>query len=68
MEMIYCPHNCMKLPTCEAITPLALIQGLTVVGYHSILTVLYLGQHSCDPDVTRVCSSDEPLLAAGKHE
>jgi predicted NAD/FAD-dependent oxidoreductase len=55
------PQDCKQFLPGDAVISLVLVQRLTVVYYDSLLSVLYLGQHSSNSDVTRVCVNDEPF-------
>jgi hypothetical protein len=45
----------------DAAISLGLVHHLTVVGYYVLLSVLNLGEHSSNPEVTCVFVNDEPL-------
>jgi hypothetical protein len=61
LEIFQHPHNGQLFPLGGTVIFLGLIQGLTVIGYYLLLSVLYLGQHSSNTDVTRVYVNDEPF-------
>jgi hypothetical protein len=45
----------------DTVISLGLVQHLIVVGYYLLLSILYLGKHSSNLNVTRVCDDDKPL-------
>jgi hypothetical protein len=55
------PHDCQEFTPGDAVIHLDLIQRLTVVGNYSLLSVLYLGDHAFNLDVTHVSVQDEPV-------
>jgi hypothetical protein len=61
MEMFQYPHDC-RYSSGGAVISLRLVQCLTVVGFYSLLSVLYLGEHTSNPNVTRVCQRRTYLL------
>jgi hypothetical protein len=60
-EMFQSPHDGQYFLSGDSVIYLSLIQRLTEVGYYSLLSALYLGQHFSNPYVTRVCVNDETL-------
>jgi hypothetical protein len=63
MEIFQHPHDGQLSASGDAVISLSLIQCLTVVGHYSLLSILYLGQHSSNTDVTRVYVNDKRIGA-----
>jgi hypothetical protein len=60
MKMFQCPHFDKQFSSGDAVILLCLLQHITVVGYNSLLSVLFLGEHSSNIDVTVVGVHGEP--------
>jgi hypothetical protein len=59
------PHYGKTFSRGDAAVLLCLVQRLTVGGYNSLLSVLYLGKHSSNADGTGGCVHDEPICWVG---
>jgi hypothetical protein len=68
VEMFQRPHYGRKFSSGHAIIPLSCVKRVAVVSYDTLVTVLYLGEHSSDPEVTCVCVHYEPLSWLGVGE
>jgi hypothetical protein len=65
MKVFQCPHYGKYFPTGNAIILFGFVQCLIAIGSHSLLSILYLGEHSSNANVTGVCVHDEPLSWLG---
>jgi hypothetical protein len=61
MDMFQCSHYGKQFSSGDTAIPLCVIQRLTVVGYNQLLSVMYLGEHSSNSDLTGVCDYYELL-------
>jgi hypothetical protein len=62
-EMFQYPNDCKYLTLGDKVICLGLVHCLTVVGCYSFLFILYLGEHSSNPNVTCVCVNNDELLS-----
>jgi hypothetical protein len=64
-KLFQCRHYGKQFQSGDAVNPLGFIQRLTVLGYDSLLSVLYLGEHSSNSDVIGISVHNESLSWMG---